>query len=383
MLKSSDNVGNSNATTEVVSFDKGIMLSEILMVEEEQAAREAAMEVMAVTRSASNNKGDLPFYTVNPPVPSPLYVPVGQNSHVAGAPRKILKEEEWINKEAGTKVDEVTPEELISKPKKLWKKKQKKKCGTAASDEAVPDLVELDDEMTQEESDQVDADVEEVLNDMDEEERTWVLQKIKSSATMTDLVLNNRRERDQKQSIIKLSRKKSKSKGESRLSEEIGIRKRIEKMRIINSTFLHLSQSKLNRMVTEGDISGGIELNEEARYKSEAHIIAKGTKKSVHSKRSPKRQRNEIGNRAPFFMVEMDLIDLTNDTEGNDWGYKWLMVIICKEYGTLKIYPLKGKDDVKPRWLLFKQWLKVITPFVITHMGVRPEVMVVGTDRGS
>jgi hypothetical protein len=59
------------------------------------------------------------------------------------------------------------------------------------------------------------------------------------------------------------------------------------------------------------------------------------------------------------------------------------MVCICKEYGTLKVYPLEGKDDVKAKWGLFKRWIEIITPYVVAKLGVKPEIMIVGTDRGS
>jgi hypothetical protein len=207
------------------------------------------------------------------------------------------------------------------------------------------------------------------FSDLSEAEQTWIMSQVKSAASLKKLVQARQQgDADQKNTVD---------------GQRIGIAKRVEVMKEFCRTYTHLTVAKLNRMVAEGDIKNGIELDANARMKDEAQYIGKATKTRVHKKRKDAREDPGKGFRAPFFMVELDLIDLTNDTKGNRWNYKWLLTCICKEYGTLKVYPLKGKDDVKIRWRQYKQYINVISPYVQAALGVVPSVMIVGTDRGS
>ena len=211
--------------------------------------------------------------------------------------------------------------------------------------------------------------VDKAMEGMTAEERQWVLGQVKSAKSLQQVVASRKDKEDKE--------------ANHELSCEIGVMKRIAVMKEYCRKYPHLTMAKLNSMVRSGDIADGIELDESARLKDEAVYIAKATKTRVHRSRKSSRENAGKGHRASFFMVELDLIDLTHETKGNRWGYKWLLVCVCKEYGTLKIYPLKGKDDVKTRWRQFKQWIEVIAPYVKAALGVEPRVMIVGSDRGA
>jgi hypothetical protein len=211
--------------------------------------------------------------------------------------------------------------------------------------------------------------LEEMMEGLTSEQRKQVLGKLKSAQSLGKLM--DKQEQDSKPAITKLGK-------------EIGIQSRVQVMEEYCRKFPHLSMKKLNRMVSEGDIGNGIEMKEEARVRDAAFYMAKGTKVKTHKKRNKKKGDDAgQGYRPPFFMVELDLIDLTNETAGNKWGYNWLLVITCREYGLVKIFPLKGKDDVRLRWRQFKQWLVIITPYTMATLGVAPAVAIVGCDRGS
>jgi len=214
-------------------------------------------------------------------------------------------------------------------------------------------------------------DVEEVFKDMLPEQRKVALNKIKSAHSLRSSFNGKMMNWD----VEGLKRS-------DRLSKELGIIRRMAVMEELSKQFPHLTMEAMNRMVREKDVPGGIEYRAESRLADEATLIAKGVKAKVHRKRDPTKTDPALGFRAPFFTVIVDLIDLTKETEGNRWDYNWLMVIVCKDVGTLKIYPLGGKDDVRGRWRQYKQWLNIITPYVEAKHGVKPVVRVFCADRG-
>jgi hypothetical protein len=274
---------------------------------------------------------------------------------------EIAKEEEAEKKELL----------MVSTRSKQPKKEQEEKSGKVKEKERQEDKATKEElkKECEEEDKRREVEIELILKKMTDAERESVLRQVKSASSLKESI-------EERQNNLKVN-------GSDQLSKEIGVLKRIDKMKECFRKYPHLSSKKMNRMVKEGDLKGGIEVNEEAREKEEASYIAKGTKVGVHRKKKEEREDPGKGFRAPFFMVEMDLIDLTNETKGNKWGYNWLMVIICKEYGTLKIYPLRGKNDVRTRWRQFKQWMKVITPYCVARLGVEPKVMIAGSDRGT
>jgi hypothetical protein len=97
-------------------------------------------------------------------------------------------------------------------------------------------------------------------------------------------------------------------------------------------------------MVRDGYITDGIEFKIDIKTKKRKRI-----RKMNGKDNEGKRQRT------PFNLVQIELIDLSNDTKDNRWGYRWLMICTYKEYRTVIIYPLKGKNDVRLRWRQFHQ----------------------------
>jgi len=236
---------------------------------------------------------------------------------------------------------------------------------------AKMDHVEKSKTEIEENSTKLETDVmEKILGKMTAEDRKSAMEKMKSAKSLAELL------RQQNHEVT--------PKMEAELGKEIGLTARIKVMEEYCRKFPHLSMKKLNRMVAEGDIKNGIELKEEARVRDAAFYMAKGTKQRIHRKRSKTKGNDPgLGHRPPFFMIELDLIDLSNETKGNRWDYNWLMVALDKEYGTLKIYPLRGKDDVRDRWRQYKQWRRIISPYCEAKLGVKAEVGIVGNDRGS
>mmetsp|Transcript_38772 Transcript_38772/g.50173 ORF Transcript_38772/g.50173 Transcript_38772/m.50173 type:complete len:88 (+) Transcript_38772:313-576(+) len=60
--------------------------------------------------------------------------------------------------------------------------------------------------------------------------------------------------------------------------------------------------------------------------------------------------------------------------------------IIDKDIGTVKLYPLTGRRDVEDRWKQFKQWIGVMSHYILKrryNMHVKPEIRIVASDRGS
>lgn len=221
--------------------------------------------------------------------------------------------------------------------------------------------------------DEIESALDEVmdlLNDMPAELKEEYMCKSKSSSALVNAM---------KDEIMKV---KSNGKFKS-MSEEMGKQKRLKEMELNAKKFPHLSTSSLNRMVREGSIKGGIELDEKITMDIEDKLIGRATKSKVHKKRSKTAGEDEgLGRRAPFFITMGDLIDLSKMTEGNRWGYNWLLVLMCKEYGTVKIYPLKSKADVKPAWIQFQQWMDIITPYVEAKLSMTPKVVIFANDRG-
>lgn len=216
------------------------------------------------------------------------------------------------------------------------------------------------------------------LEGLTESQKREVLNKVKSASEVVKCLKKDKGEKERM--ILEGSDKELKMK----LSNEMGIMKRMKRMEHYAEIYPHLSQAALNKMVEDNIITDGIELQVSAKEKEETDYIAKGKKTKVHKKRSKTTGEDTgLGHRPPFFMVMCDLIDLTNETEGNRFGYNWLLVMVCKEYGTVKIYPLRGKDDVRPRWKQFDQWITIITPYVVAKLNVKPKVCIVGNDRGS
>jgi hypothetical protein len=209
-----------------------------------------------------------------------------------------------------------------------------------------------------------------MLNDMPDKLKEEYMSKSKSSSALVN--------------AMKEEIKKIKSSGSTKsLSDEMGIQKRLKEMEWNAKKFPHLSTSSLNKMVRDGNISGGIELDEKIIMDVENKLIARATKSKVHKKRSKTKEEDKgLGRRAPFFITMGDLIDLRSLTEGNRWGYNWLLVLMCKEYGTVKVYPLKSKTDVKPAWVQFQQWIEIITPYVEAKLGMTPKVVIFANDRG-
>jgi hypothetical protein len=210
-----------------------------------------------------------------------------------------------------------------------------------------------------------------LLNDMPTKLKEEYMSKLKSSSVLVNAM---------KDEIMKV---KSNGKFKS-LSDEMGTQKRLKEMELNAKKFPHLSTASLNRMVREGNISGGIEIEEKIVMDIENKLIGRATKSKVHKKRSKTKEEDAgLGRRAPFFVTMGDLIDLSNLTEGNRWGYNWLLVLMCKEYGTVKVYPLKSKADVKPAWIQFQQWIEIITPYVEAKLGMTPKVVIFANDRGA
>lgn len=136
-------------------------------------------------------------------------------------------------------------------------------------------------------------------------------------------------------------------------------------------------------MVRDGDIIDGVEYHAKAKIQDEATLIGRGTKSKTTKKRDAARGPDSgLGFRAPFFVVMADLVDIGTETKGNRWGYNYLLTLMCKEYGVAKVYPITGKSDVRRVWRQFKQWIAVITPYVVAKLGVKPEVHIFAADRG-
>ena len=168
------------------------------------------------------------------------------------------------------------------------------------------------------------------------------------------------------------------------LGKHLGIIRRMKEMERASEIYPHLSTQGLNKMVSDGYLPNGIEYHAQAKIQDEATMIGRGIKAKVTKKRTPgKGSDTGVGYRAPFFVTFGDLVDLSAETTGNRWGYRYLLTLMCKEYGVAKVYPITGKDDVRRAWRQFKQWLKIITPFVVAALGVEPQVTIFASDRGS
>merc|ERR1711965_453792 len=147
--------------------------------------------------------------------------------------------------------------------------------------------------------------------------------------------------------------------------------------------YTHLSTESLNRMVREGLIKDGVEFHSTAKIQDEATMIGRGIKSRTTRKRDPKRGPDAgLGVRPPFFVMMADLVDLSSETKGNRWGNNFLLTLMCKEYGVAKVYPIAGKSDVRRVWRQFKQWVEVITPYLMAKLGVEPKIHIFAADRG-
>lgn len=249
-------------------------------------------------------------------------------------------------------------EAVVTNNKKEYDKEEKKE-----------DMHDKDDDNKDEMESALDE-VMELLNDMPSNLKEEYMRKSKSSSALVNAM---------KEEIMKV---KSNGKFKS-MSDEMGKQKRLKVMESYAKKFPHLSTSSLNRMVREGNIKGGIELDEKITMDVEDKLVGRATKSKVHKKRSKTEGEDAgLGRRAPFFITMGDLIDLSQITDGNRWGYKWLLVLMCKEYGTVKVYPLKSKADVKPAWIQFQQWMDIVTPYVEAKLGMTPKVVIFANDRG-
>ena len=213
-----------------------------------------------------------------------------------------------------------------------------------------------------------DKDLQDFIDKISKEEE--VITKVKSAKAIIDIMNHE-------------EIKKESSKGMKPLSEAIGIQRRLDKMKEYHQKFPHLSPASLNKMVQDGQIKDGIEIIEE-NITDYNHLKSKATKSRVHRKKNKKKQPDPgLGRRAPFFVTMADLIDLSNIAPNNRWGYKYLLTMTCKEYGVVKVYPLRSKADVAPAWIQFQQWLKIIAPYVEAKLGMTPMVVIFASDRGS
>jgi hypothetical protein len=214
--------------------------------------------------------------------------------------------------------------------------------------------------------------VDRILAELTQAQRQLVFEKVKSATALVTAVGGQRFALDVKR-----------VQADSQLREELGVTRRLMVMEELSKQFPHLTMESMNRMVVEGDIPNGIEYRSQAKPADEATMIAKATRTRIHRKRDPKRGDDPgLGHRPPFFCVMADLVDLTNETKGNRWGYNFLLVLICKETGLLKLYPMKGKDDVVPRWCQYRQFIDLISPYVVAKLGVKPKVCIFANDRG-
>lgn len=216
----------------------------------------------------------------------------------------------------------------------------------------------------------------EMLNQLKLSDRKKIMEKLKSAESLTTYKTEGDKRYKTDYNVDVATKRE--------VSKELGLVRRMKVMEELSEKFPHLSMESMNRMVREGDEPGGIELNGRSKPISAAAAVGKGTNAMVHKKRNKNKGDDPAtGMRAPFHAVVIDLIDLTNETEGNRWGYKWLLTIQCKEYGLVKVYPLTGKGDVASAWKQFEQWIKIITPYVKAKLGVVPCVMIVASDRGA
>ena len=167
------------------------------------------------------------------------------------------------------------------------------------------------------------------------------------------------------------------------ISRQMGIVRRMKTMERAAEIYPHLSTLPLNKMVRDGDIPDGIEFHPKAKIQDEATMIGRGTKARTTKKRDPDRGPDAgLGVRPPFFVIIADLIDLQAETQGNRWGYNYLLTLMCKEYGVAKVYPITGKTDVRRVWRQFKQWVEIISPYVVAKLGVAPKIHIFAADRG-
>ena len=218
----------------------------------------------------------------------------------------------------------------------------------------------------------INSDMNEIMKELPKEEREMVMKKVKNATQLIEDELEN------KSNSLEATNVPSKKK----LGEKMSNLKKIEVMNEMSRIFPHLSQESLNRMVREGDIKGGIEMGE--KYKDEATYTGKGTRTRIHKKRSKSKQEDPaIGVRCPFYVTMVDLVDLRNEEVSNRWDYGWIMPVMCKEYGIVKIYPLRGKGDVAQAWRQFKQWCKLMSPYCKKKLGMNIETHIVANDRGS
>ena len=141
--------------------------------------------------------------------------------------------------------------------------------------------------------------------------------------------------------------------------------------------------------MVDGIIPGDIELEEGT--KDEADESGKGVRPKISKKRKNKQSKKKRDilmesarvKQNPFFLTMGDLIIRKNKTEGNRFGYEYLLTSMCADTGCAIIYPLKDKSDVPRVWKSFQQWLKIMSPFTEAKLGKKMECVTFATDRGS
>lgn len=228
--------------------------------------------------------------------------------------------------------------------------------------------------MTDEERAEHEELLERVLSDARPGEKKAVFTKLRSAESIRAQLKRGEEE------LLKMDGDQLKSKRGRRLAVEFGIMRRMEKMEGYSRMFPHLTMESLNKMVADGDLKDGIEFNAKSKPTDAAKYIAKGTK--TRSKKKKKTNDPAIGHRQPCCIVMIDLIDLTEETKGNRWGYNWLLTVTCAECGLKQAYPLVGKMDVEPAWRQFQQYLKVISPYSKAKLGMECRVDIVASDQG-
>jgi hypothetical protein len=216
-----------------------------------------------------------------------------------------------------------------------------------------------------------DEELEALLQDMDPDMRRRVLERLASAKSLVAKLAPDTRINVDAKNIT------------PQLSRQMGVIRRMKEMEKAAEIYPHLSVEGLNKIVRDGSLPGGIEYHQAAKVQDEATLIGRGTKTKASRKRDASRAPDAgIGHRAPFFVTLGDLVDLTKETRGNRFGYKFILTLMCKEYGVAKVYPITGKDDVRRVWRQFQQWLRLVTPYVVAKLGVPPAVTIFAHDRG-
>ena len=93
--------------------------------------------------------------------------------------------------------------------------------------------------------------------------------------------------------------------------------------------YTHMSTAGLNKLLKEGYLPDGIEYYPKVKIEDDATQFGRATKEKVTKKRDPKKGDDAgLGTRAPFFVMLGDLVDLSEETKGDRWGYKFILTLM-------------------------------------------------------